>query len=253
MVLYVSIIWALAKALDHTDYCSPTNTVEGQLAGWCWNPLLTKDWQVPPCWLGNTKLTKNTHFPLSSPSPPPLSCPVFHRRGYSCALSIFFLPPQFFLLHWGCDFLSEEAASLLHVPSRLLDRWRYACCCTVTHPSLLPISLLLSFLVMQPCTQCTHPLTYHPAIPPLILFIDTDESGLCLHPSLSFSLFLRLLPHSLLIAELSGFLLPSLQLFNSPTFSYYLCTTSKYRPFPLVSCVCRSNHCGSCSRTFSKA
>lgn len=109
MAHHVLIIWALAKALDQTDYCSTTDAVEGQLAGWCWKPLLTKDWQLQPCWLGNdthtfTQTHTHTHplklldaFPLSSLSPPPPpSYPVFHRCGYSCALSIFlssFIPP----------------------------------------------------------------------------------------------------------------------------------------------------------------
>lgn len=186
MAHHVLIIWALAKALDHTDYCTPTDTVEGQQAGWCWKPLQTKDWQLQPCWLGNNthKYTPHTHraqhndthtlklldaFPLSSPSPPPpLSCPVFHRCGYSCALSIFlssFIPPPF------RQRFPEQRGSF-SLSRNTLDRRRYTCCCTPCKHTLcvtllfpLSVSLLLSFSVLLPCTQCTHPLTYRPTLP----------------------------------------------------------------------------------------
>ena len=112
MAPHVLRIWVLARALDCTDCCSPTDNVKGQQAWlWCWKLLQTKDWKIQPCWQGNnththththTQMHKDTHalklldaFPLSSP-PPPLSCLVFHRCGYSCALSIFlssFSPP----------------------------------------------------------------------------------------------------------------------------------------------------------------
>lgn len=81
----------------------------------------------------------------------------------------------------------------------------------------LPLSPSLSF--SRAAMHSVHSSSYLPPNPPsLILFIDIDASALCLHPSLSFPLILRLLLHSLLILEPPGFLFPSLHLFNSLTF-----------------------------------
>lgn len=268
---HVLIIWALAKALDHTDYCSPTDTVEGQLAGWCWEPLLTKDWQLQPCWLGNnthkftltrTQMHKDTHTHTL------LNCwmlslslfhllLLYHVLSFTdvatAALYPSFSPPSL-LLHWGCYFLSKESAFLFHVPSATLDRGDTpAAALPANKHSIslwLPLShsLFLSHLAMY----SVHTSSYLPSSPPsLILFIDIDVSALCLHPSLSFPLLLCLFLHSLLILELPGFLLLSLYLSNSPTFQTHtqvqfffsgLAVTTAHSYFPLVSSMYRYNH-----------
>lgn len=158
-------------------------------------------------------------FPLSSPSPPPpLSCPVFHRCGYSCALSIFLssFSPRPFMLRF-----SGEAASLFHVTSTALDRLRYTCCCCCTpckHTLCVTVPFPLSCFLFLSCVAM-HLSPSLPSSPPLlILFSDIDVIALCHHSSLYFPLLPRLPLHSLLMLEPPGFLLQSLHLFNSLTF-----------------------------------
>lgn len=154
---------------------------------------------------------KDTHalklldaFPLSSPSPPPpLSCPVFHRCGCSCALSIFlssFIPPPFRLrsTEQRGGFSSSCNAGLRWIdgdtPAAALPA-RHTLCVTLPFPSPhLASSLFLSRAAMH----SVHSSSYLPPNPPSpILFIDIDVSALCLHPSLSSLLLLRLLLHFL--------------------------------------------------------
>lgn len=128
--------------------------------------------------------------------------------------------------------------------------------CHSAFPSLRPSP---SLFTSHAAVHSVHSSSYLPPSPPsLILLIEIDVSALYLHPSLSFPLLLCLLLHSLLIVELPGFLLPSLHLFNLPTFQAHtqvhflsaLAVTTAHSYFPLVSSMYRCNHCGSCTPTF---